>query len=102
MKKDALRIGPGSGRITVTGNNFSSSYMGDGKVKRAVADQGAGGLVLVGTSDIAVSGNIFSGLSTKAISLEGEPSHRVLFSNNVLTEVTGDQKKAEVASGNLE
>ena len=102
VKKDALRIGPGSGRITVTGNNFSSSYMGDGKVKRAVADQGAGGLVLVGTSDIAVSGNIFSGLSTKAISLEGEPSQRVLFSNNVLTEVTGDHKKAEIATGNLE
>jgi hypothetical protein len=102
VKKDALRIGPGSGRITVTGNNFSSSYMGDGKVKRAVADQGAGGLVLVGASDIAVSGNIFSGLSTKAISLEGEPSQRVLFSNTVLTEVTGDHKKAEIATGNLE
>jgi hypothetical protein len=102
VKKDALRIGPASGRITVTGNNFSSSYLGDGKVKRAVADQGAGGLVLAGTSDIAVSGNIFSGLSTKAVSLEGEPSQRVLFSNNVLTEVTGDQKNFEVASGNLE
>lgn len=102
VKKDALRIGPASGRITVTGNNFSSSYMGDGKVKRAVADQGAGGLVLSGTSDIAVSGNIFSGLSTKAIALEGEPSKRVLVSNNVLTDVSSDHGKVEKATGNLE
>jgi hypothetical protein len=102
VKKDALRIGPASGRIAVTGNNFSNSYMGDGKVKRAVADQGAGGLVLAGTSDIAVSGNIFSGLSTKAITLEGEPSKRVLISNNVLTDVTSDHSKVEKASGNLE
>jgi len=102
VKTDALRIGPSSGRITVTGNNFSSSYMGEGKVKRAVADQGAGGLVLAGTSDIAVSGNVFAGLSTKAIALEGEPSKRVLFSNNVLTDVTGDHSKLQNAVGNLE
>jgi hypothetical protein len=102
VKKDALRIGPASGRITVTGNNFSSSYMGDGKVKRAVADQGAGGLVLAGTSDIAISGNIFSGLSTKALSWEGEPSKRVLFSNNVLTDVISDHAKSQQTSGNLE
>jgi len=102
VKTDALRIGPASGRITVTGNNFSSSYMGEGQVKRAVADQGAGGLVLAGASDIAVSGNVFSGLSTKALTLEGEPSKRVLFSNNVLTDVTGDHSKLENAGGNLE
>lgn len=29
---DALRVGPGSGRITVTGNNFSNSYVGDGQM----------------------------------------------------------------------
>jgi Periplasmic copper-binding protein (NosD) len=102
VKKDALRIGPASGRITVTGNNFSNSFMGDGQVKRAVADQGAGGIVLAGTSDIAISGNIFSGLSTKAIALEGEPSKRVLVSNNVLTEVTSDHGKREQTTGNLE
>jgi hypothetical protein len=104
VKQDALRIGPASGRITVTGNNFSNSYMGDGKVKRAVADQGAAGIVLAGTSDIAISGNLFSGLSTKALTLEGEASQRVLFSNNVLTEVASDHGRLDkgAAGGNLE
>ncbi len=35
MHERALRIGPGSGRITVTGNNFSDSYLGDGLLKRS-------------------------------------------------------------------
>ena len=80
-------------RITVTGNNFSNSYIGDGKVKRGTDDLGAGGIVLDGTSDIAISGNLFSGVTTKALAVEGDPSRRVLFSNNVLTDTAGDQAK---------
>jgi hypothetical protein len=102
VKKDALRIGPASGRITVSGNNFSSSYMGDGKDKRAAADRSAAGIVLAGTSDIAISGNSFSGLSTKALTLEGEPSKRVLFSGNVLTDVESEHSKVDSASSNLQ
>ena len=104
VKQDALRIGPASGRITVIGNNFSSSYIGDGKDKRSEADRSAAGIVLAGTSDIAISGNLFSGLSTKALTLEGEPSKRVLFSGNVLTDVASDHSRLEQgsASGNLE
>jgi len=91
VKKDALRIGPASSRITVTGNNFSSSHVGDGQDKRAASDRSAAGIVLAGTSDIAISGNLFSGLSTKAVALEGnQAASRVLFSNNVLTDVTSD------------
>ncbi len=62
-----LRIGPGSGRITVTGNNFSNSYLGEGKVRRAANDLEAAGLTLDHTSHIAVSGNVFSGLTTEPI-----------------------------------
>ena len=104
VKQDALRIGPASGRITVTGNNFSSSYIGDGKDKRTTADRSAAGIVLAGTSDIAISGNTFSGLSTKALTLEGDASKRVLFSNNLLTEVQSDHPQLEkaAASGNLD
>lgn len=91
VKKDALRIGPASSRITVTGNNFSNSFIGEGSQKRQKVDSDAAGIVLSGTSDIAVSGNVFAGLTTKALTLEGEPSQRVLFTDNVLADVTTDR-----------
>ena len=104
MGKDALNIGPNSGRITVTGNNFSNSYIGDGKVKRGTNDLAAAGMVLNGTSAIAVTGNLFSGLRPKALSLEGQTSKRVLFTDNVFVDTAGDQQKLEdsVVKDNLE
>ncbi len=57
MKKNALLIGPNSGRITVTGNNFCDSYIGQGAVKRAADDRPAAGMILRGTSEISVVGN---------------------------------------------
>ena len=93
VKKNALVIGPSSSRIAVTGNNFSDSFIGAGAVKREADDIEASGIVLNGTSDIAVSGNVFSGVTPKALSVQGDPSRRVLFSNNVLTNTTGDQAK---------
>lgn len=89
VKKSALRIGPNSGRITVTGNNFSNSFLGDGSIRRQKNDEEAGGLVLEGTSDVTITGNVFSGLTTKAVT-ELAPSDRVVFSSNVLTEVESD------------
>jgi len=101
---DALSIGPNSGRITVTGNNFSNSYIGDGKVKRGTNDLAAAGMVLNGTSDITVVGNLFSSVRPKAITIEGKPSTRVLFADNVLADVAGDHKKldASLVEDNLE
>ena len=100
VRTHALRIGPGSGRITVTGNNFSDSYIGDGR-KRAKNDQAAAGLVLEGTSDVAVSGNVFSGLTDKAVRAADSPK-RILFSNNVLTDVESEHGGLGGADGNLE
>ncbi|APZ95146.1 right-handed parallel beta-helix repeat-containing protein [Fuerstiella marisgermanici] len=91
MKQHALRIGKNSGRITVTGNNFSNSYMGDGKVKRALKDLSAGGLVLDSTQDVTVTGNVFSGLTTTAISQTGDNKH-VQLNGNV---IVSDDKPAE-------
>ena len=91
MKTDALRIGPGSGRITVTGNNFSNSNIGGG-VKRGTKDLAAAGMKLEGTSDVAISGNLFSSLEPKAVELTGEPTRRVAFTGNVLTDVASDHK----------
>ncbi|MBW7990587.1 MAG: hypothetical protein FVQ84_11315 [Planctomycetes bacterium] len=87
---DALSIGPNSGRITVTGNNFSNSYLGEGKVKRAANDLTAAGMVLEGTSDVTVVGNLFSSVRPKALTIKGQPSKRVLFSDNVLVDVDSE------------
>ncbi len=85
MKTNALRIGPDSGRIAVTGNSFSNSYLGDGEVKRAATDLTAAGILLDGTSEVAISGNTFSGVQPAAVSLSDKPSKRLVFSNNVIT-----------------
>jgi hypothetical protein len=94
MKTDAVRIGPQSNRIAVTGNNFSNSFVGDGQVKRSKNDAAAAGLVLTGTSDIAVAGNVFAGVRPKAVELRGDPpTRRVAFGGNVLTDVETDHDR---------
>lgn len=94
---DALAIGPRSGRITVTGNNFSDSYIGDDKIKRAESDRAAGGMVLSGTSGITVVGNLFSSVRPKALAIKGKPSNKVLFADNALVDVDSDHKKLEAS-----
>jgi hypothetical protein len=81
----AITIGPDSGRITVSANNFSDSYIG-GAEKRAANDQAASGIVLNGTRDIAISGNLFSGLDGEAVMTDDTVATRVLFGNNVITQ----------------
>jgi hypothetical protein len=91
MKSNALRIGPNSGRIAVSGNSFSDSYIGDGSVRRQQNDRTAAGIVLHATDDVAISGNVFSGLTEKAVSLV-EDSRRILFSNNLLRDVESEHE----------
>ncbi len=90
MGSDALRIGPGSGRITVTGNNFSNSFIGDSAVKRQANDLAAGGLVLDGTRDITITGNVFSGLQPKAVALTDNKSEGIIFGLNQIVDCTSD------------
>ena len=90
MGRDALVIGPESGRITVSGNNFSDSYIGKDQTKR-IEDLNAGGVVLEGTEDICIVGNLFSSVRPKALELKGRPSERVNFSGNVITDAESDQ-----------
>jgi len=97
MGSDALNIGPKSGRITVTGNNFSNSYIGEGKTKRSANDLTAAGMVLDGTSGVTVVGNLFSGVRPKAITVEGRPSTSVVFTDNVLIDVSSDHEKLEAS-----
>jgi len=101
---DALSIGPDSGRITVTGNNFSNSYIGDGKLKRGTNDLVAAGMVLNSTSDVTVVGNLFSSVRPKALTIKGTPSECVLFTDNVLVDVDSDHRKlgTSLVKDNLE
>ena len=63
-----VRVGPEAGRIAITGNSFSNAHIG-GKVKR---DDAAGGVLLEGTSEIVVSGNIFTGMQGQAVKTDAD------------------------------
>jgi hypothetical protein len=54
-------------------------------------------MVLEGTSDVTVVGNLFSSVRPKALTVKGGPSRGVLFGNNVLVDVSGDHKKLEAS-----
>ena len=88
---DSVRVGPNSGRATIAGNNFSNSYIG-GKDKRpptgksAMQRDAGTGIMLDGTSDVAVTGNTFGGLSTPAVTAKNG-CQRLLITNNVITDV---------------
>ncbi|MBN1419391.1 MAG: right-handed parallel beta-helix repeat-containing protein [Planctomycetes bacterium] len=100
VKKNALLIGPASGRIAVAGNAFSDSTIGPGQEKRGAQDQDAGGIVLWCPEDVAIAGNLFSGLRPKAVEGMGE---RILFAGNVIAESESDHAElAGLVVGNLE
>lgn len=88
----AVRLGPESGRNAITGNTFANTYIGGGKLKRPIRehkdpfqiDTGAG-VVLESASDVAITGNTFTGLDTQAVKATGA-SRKILISNNILTE----------------
>jgi hypothetical protein len=55
-------------------------------------------MIIVGTSDVAITGNVFSGVKPKALAVGGQASKRVVFSNNVLTDVESDHTKLDNSS----
>lgn len=103
MGKDAVKIGPMSGRIMVSGNIFSDSYIGDGNLFREENDRNAGGLVLEETSEVGIVANMFSGVQPGGLKLNGK-SRRVNFSDNVLVGGKSDHNDLEgsVVENNLE
>ena len=89
LETRCLRIGKDSSRIAVSGNSFCDSYIGEGAIRRKLNDQLAGGIVLDGTRDVAITGNTFSSLP-KALELRGPKSENILFSNNLLIDAPTD------------
>ncbi|MDF1752046.1 MAG: right-handed parallel beta-helix repeat-containing protein [Verrucomicrobiales bacterium] len=81
-----------SGRNTVTGNNFSNTYIGGGLDKRPSEgktpmhiDIGTG-VVLKGSRHIIISGNSFSGMDQGAVSGSGG-CRSILVNGNVITDI---------------
>jgi hypothetical protein len=107
MTEPALRIAESSGRVTVTGNNFCNSYIGEGKVKRNTDDLMAAGIQLQSTNNIAICGNVFSSLQSKAVAVGDSKPKSVLFSNNVLVDVESEhsslpgEESSNVVGSNL-
>jgi hypothetical protein len=77
-----LRVGPDAGRIAVGSNSFCDSHHGQA-VKRKEQENFAGGVLLEGTSDIALCGNTFTGLSRDAVSADAK-CRRILFQGNLV------------------
>lgn len=89
LRLGCLRIGKESSRITVSGNSFCDSYIGEGAKMRKLDDQLAGGIVLEGTRDITITGNTFSSVP-KAVELRGPRSENILFQHNLLIDAASD------------
>jgi len=82
VKNRAVVIGPASGRVTISANNFSNAHIG-GKTRR---DDAATGILLQATSDVAITGNVFTGLAGEAVKTEGE-CKRIVVTGNVISDL---------------
>ena len=86
-----VRVGPGSGRHSLSANTFTNSHIGEGQDKRPAEgktpmhiDEGSG-ILLERASHINITGNTFSGLSTAAVWTVG-PCRSLLITSNLLTD----------------
>lgn len=86
-----VRVGPDSGRIAITGNNFTNSHVGAGVVKRprdhekTIRRDTGTGVILEETSDNVISGNVFGGMDAHAVACQGV-CRRIAVTGNVVTE----------------
>lgn len=91
VHRHSVRAGPGSGRITISANNFSNSFIGEGKIKRPVEHEKliskdiGSGIVLEGAEFVTINGNTFSGISAEAVTGDSATKH-ILVSGNIVTD----------------
>ena len=87
-----VRVGKESSRNSISANAFCNTYIGNGQLKRPLLEHenpmqidAGGGVVVEGASDLAITGNTFTGLDYEAVRADAE-SQRLLVVNNVLAE----------------
>jgi len=101
VKQFGVRVGPKAGRITIAANNFSNAHIGGGRKR----DDAACGVVLEGAKDIAVAGNVFSGLAESAVRMAGL-CERILIEGNVMTDLSraapGEHPALDLGPGAVE
>jgi parallel beta-helix repeat protein len=78
VEAQSLTVGPNSGRISITGNNFSNSHIG-GETRRVEGE--ATGILLDHTEGITITGNMFAGMHREAIKQVGAIDHLVIADN---------------------
>ncbi|WP_153557966.1 right-handed parallel beta-helix repeat-containing protein [Roseimaritima sediminicola] len=95
VKNIAVAVRPDSGSITLTGNNFSDTWIGDDADGQPQQRRGnepsrieenpneAAGILLERCESVAITGNVFSRLSTEAVRQQGECVN-IVQSGNVL------------------
>lgn len=87
-----VRLSADSGRNSIGSNAFCNTYIGKGELKRTIRehkdpmqiDTGAG-IIIEGASDLAITGNTFTGLDTEAVKASAG-SKKLLITNNLLTD----------------
>ena len=94
-KAHAILFGSQCGRITVSGNNFSNSYIGEGKVKRDTGDLAAAGVTLDGGRNIAFSGNVFAGIQPDKAFKIRKQTNNIIFGNNLLIDSESEHRQLD-------
>ncbi len=80
-----LRLGMLTGRLAVSGNNFTNSYLAEGRTRRGEQDR-AGGIMIEGASNSIITGNMFATVRPGALVLSGEPGRGIVFVNNMIVD----------------
>ena len=94
-KRHAIFFGVQCGRITVSGNNFSNSYIGEGQIKRDTGDLAASGVTIDGGKNIAFSGNVFSGIQPDKAFQNEKQTNNIVFGNNLLIDSESDHTQLQ-------
>lgn len=88
----SVRVSEKASRITITGNHFGNSYIGEEEHKRLLEDEDpvkidiGQGVVLENTKNVLITGNQFTGLDGPAVRSTGK-CEKVLISQNLTADL---------------
>ena len=95
LHTNSIYVGPKSGRLTITGNNFCNSHTGKSSIRRKTDrnkekrpiqwDIGTG-VHIDDASNIVISGNVFSGLDKQAVRT-GKKSRGIVLNGNLFIDL---------------